>query len=298
MTRDAPDTDAPDTDTSAERHYRNWTVLAPLGLLATGLGASGVGQSTLLKGRGAPTWKWVAAGTASLVALNAGLCLFGDAIKHRPNHCFSDHAAPIALSLTVVANRVPIRQTDDGWETSVGGLTTALLPVLEEEGGMWVGMGEDPDLPERQEYPADDPDFLVRRVPLSSKELEGYYYGMANQILWPLSHYLIQHLNLDDQFIETYRQVNERFAEAVLAETETGDEDVIWIQDYHQMLSPNLIRQERPDATIGHFWHIPWPSAPTTSSSASTGSTTRKAFGRACWPSRSSWRRIPSTTAM
>ncbi|MCS3626892.1 hypothetical protein GGP55_001920 [Salinibacter ruber] len=80
---DAPDTDAPDTDTSAERHYRNWTVLAPLGLLATGLGASGVGQSTLLKGRGAPTWKWVAAGTASLVALNAGLCLFGDAIKHR-----------------------------------------------------------------------------------------------------------------------------------------------------------------------------------------------------------------------
>ena len=177
-----------------------------------------------------------------------------------PDHFFFDHALPIALSLTVVANRVPIRQTDDGWETSVGGLTTALLPVLEEEGGMWVGMGEDPDLPERQEYPADDPDFLVRRVPLSSQELEGYYYGMANQILWPLSHYLIQHLNLDDQFIETYRQVNERFAEAVLAETETGDEDVIWIQDYHQMLSPNLIRQERPDATIGHFWHIPWPA--------------------------------------
>ncbi len=88
MTRDALDTDAPNTDTpnmdtSADRHYRNWTVLAPLGLLATGLGASGIGQSTLLKGRGEPTWKWVAAGTASLVAFNAGLCLFGDAIKHR-----------------------------------------------------------------------------------------------------------------------------------------------------------------------------------------------------------------------
>ena len=164
------------------------------------------------------------------------------------------------MSLTVVANRVPIRQTDDGWETSVGGLTSALLPVLEEQGGLWVGMGEEPDLPERQEYPADDPDFLVRRVPLSTEELDGYYYGMANQILWPLSHYLIQHLELNEEFIETYRHVNERFAEAVLDETERGGEDVIWIQDYHQMLSPNLIRQERPDATIGHFWHIPWPA--------------------------------------
>ena len=166
----------------------------------------------------------------------------------------------VALSLTVVANRVPIRQTDDGWETSVGGLTTALLPVLKEEGGVWVGMGEDPDLPERQDYPAEDPDFLVRRVPLSTQELDGYYYGMANQILWPLSHYLIQHLNLDDTFIETYRHVNERFAEAVLEETEPDTDEVIWIQDYHQMLSPNLIRKERPDATIGHFWHIPWPA--------------------------------------
>jgi trehalose 6-phosphate synthase len=83
---------------------------------------------------------------------------------------------------------------------------------------------------------------------------------MANQILWPLSHYLIQHLELNEEFIETYRHVNERFAEAVLDETERGGEDVIWIQDYHQMLSPNLIRQERPDATIGHFWHIPWPA--------------------------------------
>ena len=79
MTPDEPSSD----DTAAERHYEKWKTLAPLGLLATGLGASGVGQSTLMKGRDAPTWKWVAAGTVSLVALNAGLCLFGDAVKHR-----------------------------------------------------------------------------------------------------------------------------------------------------------------------------------------------------------------------
>ena len=76
--------DAINTDqTDPEHHYRKWKTLAPLGLLATGLGASGVGQSTLMKGRNESTWKWVAAGTASLVALNAGLCLFGDAVKHR-----------------------------------------------------------------------------------------------------------------------------------------------------------------------------------------------------------------------
>lgn len=121
-------------------------------------------------------------------------------------------------------------------------------------------MGENPDLPVRQEYPADDPDFLVRRVPLSTEELDGYYYGMANRVLWPVSHYLIQHLELKKEFIETYRRVNERFAEAVLEETEGNEEGVIWIQDYHQMLSPRHIRQERPEATIGHFWHIPWPA--------------------------------------
>ena len=71
------------TTDEADKHYQQWKVLAPLGLLATGLGASGVGQSTLMKGRGDATWKWVAAGTASLVALNAGLSLFGDAVKHR-----------------------------------------------------------------------------------------------------------------------------------------------------------------------------------------------------------------------
>ena len=81
MPNDAINTDQ--TETGQEHHYRKWKTLAPLGLLATGLGASGVGQSALMKGRNESTWKWVAAGTASLVALNAGLCLFGDAVKHR-----------------------------------------------------------------------------------------------------------------------------------------------------------------------------------------------------------------------
>lgn len=79
-------TDALDADPerSAAEHYQKWKTLAPLGLVAVGLGASGVGQSTLMKGDAdTSTWAWVAAGTASLAVLNAGLCLFGDAVKHR-----------------------------------------------------------------------------------------------------------------------------------------------------------------------------------------------------------------------
>jgi len=140
----------------------------------------------------------------------------------------------------------------------VGGLTTALLPVLESQGGVWIGMGEDPDLPVHQPYPADDPQFKVRRVPLSSTELDNYYYGMANRVLWPVSHYMIQHLELKDPFITTYRDVNRQFAEAVLEESST--DDFIWFQDYHLMLAPRVVREARPDAVIGHFWHIPWPA--------------------------------------
>lgn len=163
------------------------------------------------------------------------------------------------MRLTVVANRAPISKTDDGdWAASVGGLTTALLPVLSELGGTWVAMGEDPDLPERQDYPEGDPDFRVRRVPLSEEELDGYYYGMANSVLWPLSHYMIQHLDLHDGFIENYRQVNERFAEAVNEEYQP--DDVVWMQDYHLMLAPGLVREAHPKAVMGHFWHIPWPA--------------------------------------
>jgi len=162
------------------------------------------------------------------------------------------------VSFVVAANRAPIRKTDQGWETSVGGLTTALLPVLEQQGGVWVGMGEDPDLPQRQPYPADDPKYTVRRVPLSSEELDNYYYGMANRVLWPVSHYMMQHLELKDRFIDTYRDVNRQFAEAVLEESAEGD--FIWFQDYHLMLAPRAVRDARPNAIIGHFWHIPWPA--------------------------------------
>lgn len=87
MPTGSPGTSASYTDASAldtERHYRKWKTLAPLGLLAVGAGASALGQATLLKGDDdTSTWTWVAAGTVSLAVLNAGVSMFGDAVKHR-----------------------------------------------------------------------------------------------------------------------------------------------------------------------------------------------------------------------
>lgn len=68
---------------TAQQHLKKWRWMAPLGLIGIGFGASLLGEAILLKGSGATLWQWFAAGTVSLVVLNAGLCVFGDAIKHR-----------------------------------------------------------------------------------------------------------------------------------------------------------------------------------------------------------------------
>ncbi len=160
--------------------------------------------------------------------------------------------------MIVAANRGPIRQTESGWQPSVGGLATALLPVLEDRGGVWVCAKDEADAPERQPYPEESTRLVVRRIGLSEAEIEKYYLGMANSILWPLSHYMIHLLQFERSYMRVYRKVNRRFAAAVIEEsTET---DLIWIQDYHLMLAAEAVREQRPGARIGYFWHIPWPA--------------------------------------
>lgn len=158
----------------------------------------------------------------------------------------------------IVANRAPVRHTPEGWAPSIGGLATALLPVLEERGGVWVSMKEEADNPDRLDYPVDDPRFVVRRIALTEEEEHNYYDGMANRVLWPVSHYMVHHMELEPAFMRDYRAVNERFAQAVVEAYREGD--CIWVQDYHLMLAPRHIREALPGAAIGHFWHIPWPA--------------------------------------
>jgi trehalose 6-phosphate synthase len=163
------------------------------------------------------------------------------------------------VSLILLANRAPVRPTEHGWVPALGGLATALLPVLEQHGGAWVAMGTPgEDAPARQPYPEADPRFTIHRMALGEEEVAGYYDGMSNRVLWPVTHYLIELTEPNRVFSRTYRAVNERFARVALEAA--GEGDVFWVHDYHLMLVPALLRRARPGARVGHFWHVPWPA--------------------------------------
>ena len=170
--------------------------------------------------------------------------------------------AALPVSLVLVANRAPVRQTPTGWAPALGGLASALLPVLEQRGGAWVAMRPPGEAtPALQRYPEARPAFTVRRVPLDDAEYHAYYEGMSNRVLWPLAHYLIELVEPDRGFADAYRAVNRRFAHAALdAARAEGGRARFWVQDYHLMLAPEMIRLGRPDASVGFFWHIPWPA--------------------------------------
>jgi len=164
------------------------------------------------------------------------------------------------VPLIVLANREPLRQSSgERWEPSVGGLTTALLPVLRQRGGVWVAWGEaHADTVPRLSYPEDDPRLEVHRLALSEAEVSGYYYGLANRVLWPICHYFTEQMDIERSFFGAYRAVNERFADAAASAYRPGD--TLWVQDYHLMLAPEMLRARLPDARIGFFFHIPWPA--------------------------------------
>jgi alpha,alpha-trehalose-phosphate synthase [UDP-forming] len=166
----------------------------------------------------------------------------------------------------VVSNRLPYGLSQDRdrvrLQLGVGGLVTALDPILRLTGGTWIGWsGTYEDLPEK--IPVDEGDglaneYYLRPVRLTREEIERYYLGYSNRGLWPLFHYFQEHCEFNADHWETYREVNRRFAEAVLQEYREGD--LIWIHDYHLMLVPEMVRRELPRAKIGFFLHIPYPA--------------------------------------
>lgn len=165
----------------------------------------------------------------------------------------------MAVRLLIASNREPLRREGEGWQPSVGGLTTALLPLLERRGGVWVAWGEE-DAEKRPtvRYPEEEPVLEVARLALSEREIEGYYYGFSNRTLWPLCHYFNERTDLQREMWETYAQVNRRFAVRLHELHREGD--LVWIQDYHLMLAPGMLRERLPDARVGFFFHIPWPA--------------------------------------
>ena len=172
--------------------------------------------------------------------------------------------------LFVVSNREPYMHQRNGKAIDVvvppSGLVTALEPVLNACDGTWIAHGsgsadaEVVDASDRLRVPPDDPRYSLRRVWLTKEEEEGYYYGFANEGLWPLCH--IAHTRplfraADWQY---YQDVNRKFMAAVLEEIENVTKPVVLVQDYHFALLPRLIKEKRPDARVAIFWHIPWPN--------------------------------------
>jgi trehalose 6-phosphate synthase len=172
--------------------------------------------------------------------------------------------------LFVVSNREPYLHQRNGKALEVvvppSGLVTALEPVLQACDGTWIAHGsgdadlEAVDAQDRLRVPPDDPRYTLRRVWLSKEEEEGYYYGFANEGLWPLCHIAHTRPIFRAADWQHYQEVNHKFTRAVLEEIEDTPKPVVLAQDYHFALLPRLVKEKRPDARVAIFWHIPWPN--------------------------------------
>lgn len=171
-------------------------------------------------------------------------------------------------TLIIVSNREPYihKKTGSGVkvEKPAGGLTAAVDEVLRAIGGTWVawgsGTGDKESVDEKSciSVPPNNPVYKLRRVWLSPEEVNNYYHGYSNQVLWPLCHIALDKVYFRKKYWEDYKKVNSAFAEAILEEAD--ENSVIWIHDYHLCLVAKMLKDKKAELTIAHFWHIPWPS--------------------------------------
>lgn len=178
--------------------------------------------------------------------------------------------------LTVVSNRLPLvieRDPDGNWcvEAGSGGLIQAMQPVLEAQGGRWIGWpgvttGDDDsgreetngDTGWRDEFDAfsRQASFDLSAIELSEEEFQGYYAGFANAVLWPLFHGFPERCDFRPEFWRVYDTINRRFAEAI---SEQVGDSLLWVHDYHLMLAPNYLEDAAGAGRTGFFLHIPFP---------------------------------------
>ncbi len=172
--------------------------------------------------------------------------------------------------LVVVSNRQPYvfsldEQGGLQGQMPPGGLTAAIDPLMRACGGAWIAQSSSEgdqaaaDPKGRISVPPDEPAYYMRLLNLSEEENAGYYYGFANEGLWPLCHIAYTEPLFDSEHYHFYQSVNRRFAGLVLDEIH-NDPAIVLIQDYHLALLPRYIREANQDAIIGQFWHIPWPN--------------------------------------
>jgi trehalose 6-phosphate synthase/phosphatase len=164
----------------------------------------------------------------------------------------------------IVSNRLPIslRIKKGQYETkpSAGGLATGLASIYKSGENIWIGwpgtVVENSD--QRTEIQEDLREHKMVPVFLSQKDVEEFYEGFSNETLWPAFHYFTQYMVYNSEHWDTYYRVNEMFCEAIVENA--NPDDTIWVHDYQLMLLPKMLREALPDATIGFFQHIPFPS--------------------------------------
>lgn len=175
--------------------------------------------------------------------------------------------APGSPGLIVVSNRLPTRmqQAGDGWQAlpCSGGLVTALKPVLTRLRGTWLGWPGVAEGPDTEGLDWDvllarsDAGFTLGAVPLQADEVELYYEGFANEIVWPLFHDRVGDCDFDRRYWRAYLDVNRRFADRVIAWSRPHD--LVWVHDYHLFHVGERVREARPGQRMGFFLHIPFP---------------------------------------
>lgn len=168
-------------------------------------------------------------------------------------------------NLIVASNRLPYRAEHSGGEwklvASPGGLVSALSGLRDARSFRWIGWpgSEIPKKERREVMQLMEREGNCLPVFLTHKEIDDYYNGFSNQVLWPLFHYLPNHMSFEESFWTGYEQVNRKFADAILEIAQPGD--TVWIHDFHLMLLPSLLRAAQPKLRIGFFLHIPFPSS-------------------------------------
>ena len=166
----------------------------------------------------------------------------------------------------IISNRLPVQlQISNGKliaTPSVGGLATGMKSVHSGGESLWIGWSglTDEEIPKELNSEIDKA--LAKhgcaKVKLNQNDIEGYYFGFSNRTVWPLFHYFLEYSEFEFDFWESYKEVNQKFANAILEKA--GEDDIIWIHDYQLMLVPQMVKEKRPNATIGFFLHIPFPS--------------------------------------
>ncbi len=169
-----------------------------------------------------------------------------------------------------VSNREPYvhNKTKNGIECSIpaSGMVTAIEPVMASCGGVWLAQAtgdadkKTADADGKLQVPPDDPKYTLKRIWLSEKEQRGFYVGFSNEALWPLCHNVHNRPIFRKEDWQEYRRVNGKFAQNLLREIDGIEKPLILVQDFHFALLPQMIKKSRPDAKIGLFWHVPWPS--------------------------------------